>query len=241
MARIPARLVAVVLALVLMATAACTSQSQRLADGPSSTAAPVTYVAVGASDSVGVGTDDPTLDAWPVVLTRTALPAGSTLDNFGRNGATVASALDEQLAPALATEPTLVTVFLAVNDLRIATSVATYEAQLSQLVGALRRDGSTRVLLGNLPPVDHLPLYRSQAGTTFPEPAVVVALVADFNEAISRVADETGAELVDLHAVMTEAIANGTVDGLISGDGFHPSTAGNVAIADAFAAVLELS
>ena len=35
---------------------------------------PIVYVAVGASDSVGIGASDPVTQAWPQVFYRTALP-----------------------------------------------------------------------------------------------------------------------------------------------------------------------
>ncbi|MGI8684147.1 MAG: hypothetical protein ACR2MO_03465 [Acidimicrobiales bacterium] len=45
--------------------------------------------------------------------------------------------------------------------------------------------------------------------------------------------------MVDLDAVVQAARAAGTDASLVGDDGFHPSTAGHKAVADAFAAVLQ--
>ena len=215
--------------------------------GPPSTAPspePQVYVAVGASDAVGVGADDPARDAWPEVLTRTALPPGTELVNLGIPGATVSTALEHELPEALRHEPALATVWLNVNDLVAGVPVTTYERQLGDLVAALRRGGRTRVLVANTPPLDRLPVYvecRSRPGClggNLPGPASVRAAVDAYNAAVARVVAAHGAELVDLHAAGLAAADAGRERALMSDDGFHPSTAGHRAVAEAFAAAL---
>lgn len=212
--------------------------------GPSGTVAGLPrVVVVGASDAVGYGADDPATDAWPQVLARTALPAGATLVNLGIAGATVAVALAEELPAALAADATVVLVWLSVNDLVAQVPVDTYEAQLRRLVGDLRRGGS-RVLVGNAPPLDRLPISLSGAdgaGGADGAAARLGALdqaVGAYNAAVARVVAAEGADLVDLHAAALAARAAGTEASLVSEDGFHPSTAGHGAIAAAFAEVL---
>lgn len=201
-------------------------------------------MAVGASDGVGVGADDPGRDAWPEVLARTALPPGTELVNLGIPGATVATALEHELPEALRHEPALATVWLNVNDLVAGVPVAAYERQLARLVTELRRNGRTRVLVANTPPLDRLPVYvdcearPGCLGGNLPSPESVRAAVASYNAAVARVVDAAGAELVDLHAAGSAAADAGVERALLSGDGFHPSTAGYRAVADAFAAVL---
>lgn len=217
-------------------------------DGVTSTTAttapePRLYVAIGASDSVGVGADDPATDAWPRVLARTALP-GADLVNLGISGATVATALERQLPAALRRDPDLVTVWLNVNDLVAGIPPATYERQLGQLVAALRAEPERRVLVANTPPVDVLPAYvdcRARAGClgdSLPAPPPVRLAVGAYNEAVARVAAASGAEVVDLHAAGVAAHAQGRTRSLVGSDGFHPSTAGHHQVAEAFAAVL---
>ena len=216
----------------------CSGGSSMEAPPAPPAAQPQTYVAVGASESVGVGAERPLIDAWPRVLYRTTLERNTVFVSVGVGGSTVAEALDEQLPLALELRPTLVTVWLNVNDLNAGVPVATYEQQLSQLVRALRQNGRARVLLANTPPVDQLPVYQALAGTRFPPPDEVGALVATYNQAIARVANDGGAELVDLHAAGVQAVEEGTFASLISDDGFHPNTAGHARIAEVFAAAL---
>jgi lysophospholipase L1-like esterase len=209
---------------------------------PPAAAAPRVYVAVGASETAGVGADHPRTQAWPRVLHDRALP-GTRLVNLGVPGATVQDGLTEQLPRALAADPDVVTVWLAVNDLLSLVPVTDYEASLRSLVHALRRDGRTEVLVGNVPPLDRLPAYRTclpgshVSGVTcvlplVPSPRQVRALVAEYNAAIARVVAAEGAVAVDLSGDRR------TLSTLTAADGFHPSTRGHRVVAAAFARAL---
>ena len=147
--------------------------------------------------------------------------------------------------------PDLVTVWLNVNDLVARVPLATYEEQLGRLISGLRRNGSTRVLVANTPPLDRAPAYlacrpnpppRSRCALpAVPEPELVRLAVAAYNQAIARVVTANGATLVDLHAAGLAARSAGREESLFGTDGFHPSTAGHRAVADAFAVVLRAS
>ena len=200
------------------------------------------YVAVGASETVGVGADEPATQAWPQVLHDTALP-GARFVNVGVSGSTVGEALVAQLPKALAAEPDVVTVWLAVNDLTRLVPVEAYEQQLRMLVEPLRRGGRTKVLVGNVPALEQLPVYRAClpdappqgvpcALPVVPTLAEIRGVVDAYNAAIARVARDEGAVLVDL-------ARQKKLTGLVSGDGFHPSTAGHELVAASFAAALE--
>jgi lysophospholipase L1-like esterase len=204
------------------------------------------YVAVGASETVGVGADRPATEAWPTVLHGKAM-RGTGYVNVGVSGSTVAQALVQQLPRALAERPRVATVWLNVNDILGGVSPEAYEADLRRLVHALRRDGATTVLVANTPRVEALPAYVAclpdpppgarpcaRPGIA-PPPAVIRSLVARYNAAIQRVVTTEGAELVDLHAAAT-AFSGAR---LTAADGFHPSTAGHRAVAAAFAKILK--
>lgn len=192
----------------------------------------IVYTAVGASESVGVGADKPATEAWPRVLARTALGPDSTFHNVAVSGATAADALRTQVTAALATRPTLVTVWLNVNDLIALVPTSKYEKTMTEIVHALRRNGATQVLVANTPPIEDLPAFRRRFGSL---KQLAIARVDEYNAAIARVTESEGAILVDLHAAGVAARHNGTEASLISGDGFHPSTSGHAAIAVAFA------
>jgi lysophospholipase L1-like esterase len=241
---------------VAAAVAGCTGGDARSPGStpPATSERPITYAAVGASETAGVGTEDPTLDAWPRVLWRT-LPAGSVLYDFGVGGSTTRQALREQVDAAVAVGADVATVWLNVNDLLRGVPAAEYGRRLLAVVRSLRASGATTVLVANTPRLDTLPLYRAcrsrtgtyvaplgnvvacppDVGLVTPPPARVRAAVAAYNETIERIVREEGAVLVDLHAlgdVPTEQPE------LVSEDGFHPSTEGAAAIAAAFEQVL---
>ncbi len=207
---------------------------------------PLVYAAVGASETVGVGADEPLRDAWPRVVFRTALPPSAVFVNLGISGATVADALREQVPMVSEVAPTLVTVWLNVNDITAGVGPSQYERDLGTLLRTVRRNGATRVLVANVPPLDQLPAYvacRSagadcEIGDELPGPEALNRVVDAYNAATSRVVEREGAFLVDLHAVGLAARQSGTASGLVSADGFHPSTAGHAVVAEAFAKVL---
>jgi lysophospholipase L1-like esterase len=199
------------------------------------------YVAVGASETVGVGATHPASEAWPRVLHDRALPRTRFL-NLGVSGSTVGQALSEQVPSAVAAHPDVVTVWLAVNDLIQFIPVPTYEQQLRTLVHQLRRGGQTQVLVGNMPAVERLPAFLACLPGAKPGPvrcqlpvvppvAEIRAAVAEYNAAIARVTATEGATLVDLSR-------GRDLTALTAKDGFHPSTAGHRLIAKAFAARL---
>jgi lysophospholipase L1-like esterase len=231
--RRPGRL-AVVAALLLVVAASCTPHRPEVLP-PSDAGPPVVYVAVGASETTGTGSDQPLRDGWAYVLHRTALPQGATFVNMGIPRATVAQALNEELTQALSVKPNVVTVWLNVNDLVRGVPADDYERQLDTLVKGLRAGGRIRVLVANTPALETLPAFT--AGRLFSSPVsvdTVRAMVDDYNAAIARVAQREGALLVDLHAAAASP-------DLISRDGLYPNTAGHAAIAAAFAAVLRAS
>ncbi len=105
-------------------------------------------------------------------------------------------------------------------------------------------------MIANTPPLTDLPAYRACrpnpprdgpscfADSRLPPPEVIERAIDDYNAVIERVAARRGAEVVDLHARGLVARRAETVDRLVSSDGFHPSTEGHRAVANAFAAAL---
>lgn len=228
----------VLLVVAAVVAGACSFSRPEVLPPPADTGPAPVYVAVGASETTGTGSDQPLRDGWPRVLHRVAMPPGSVMINMGVPGTTVAQAVAEQVDVTLAARPNLITVWLNVNDITRGVSVVDYERQLESLVRSLRRSATTRVLVANTPPLDQLPAYVAGRLLGLPGPAVVRDLVDGYNAAIARVVKRTGALLVDLHGAGMAAREAGTEASLISPDGFHPSTAGHAAIAEVFAKVL---
>lgn len=201
------------------------------------------YAAIGASETSGIGAGDPRL-AWPQVFSDNVLPQSTVLHNFGIPGATTAQALRDEVPAALAVHPTVVTVWLNVNDLISGVTAQDYESQLRQLLQDLRQGGQARVLVANTPDLAQLPAYRAclpDAPTGGPDclipsqfmptPQAVATAVADYNAAIGDAARQEGATLVDLHLNDSQIAQHPE---WISADGFHPSGQGYAVIAKQF-------
>jgi lysophospholipase L1-like esterase len=200
---------------------------------PSGSATPIVrasgaihYVAIGASDTVGVGSLDPANGSWPSRIAA-LLPAGSTYRNLGVSGSLAAQAQRDQLPLAVREQPTIVTVWLAVNDLNAQVPAATYGAALEAILGALVKGTSARIFVGNVPDLRGVPVYAAL------DPLVVLAQVQIYNAAIEAAVAKYSprAVRVDLLTGSLELTTKITV----AGDGFHPSDEGYALIAQRFA------
>src|SRR5258706_12812315 len=105
--------------------------------GATATPHPFTYVALGASDAYGIGTNDPQTDNWPTVLAL-QLGADTHLVNLGVPGTTLKQALAAQLPVAVGAHPHVGTGWLAVNDLLARGPLAPYTQELHSSVGPRR-------------------------------------------------------------------------------------------------------
>lgn len=127
---------------------------------------PVTYVALGSTDTNG-GRDEQSLtDTWPHLLYRTHLPARAVFVNQARNRSTVADALREQVDEAVELEPTVATIWFGTSDAFDGTDPDQFGRDLSTLVDRVVGTGArVVVVLGPPPPdgdVDTAP-YTAQA------------------------------------------------------------------------------
>ena len=122
------------------------------------TAAAIRYVAIGASDSVGVGASDPARGSWPSRVAA-LLPAGAVYMNVGVAGSLALQAEREQLPGAIAQHPTLVTVWLAVNDLNATIEPASFADALGQIVDGLVAKTSATIFVGDVPDLRAVPVY----------------------------------------------------------------------------------
>ncbi len=123
--------------------------------------AKLTYVAIGASDTYGVGADDPETQNWPADLS-TLLGRQVHLINLGVPNIDVHAALGVELPIALDAHPDLVTVWLAVNDLADNVPVASYAHDLDLLLARLRICAPhARIAVANVPDLTLLPRFKS--------------------------------------------------------------------------------
>jgi lysophospholipase L1-like esterase len=208
----------VALVVVVVGSTGCSTRAH--------TARPTTYVAMGASDAVGVGARDPATEGWvPRLAAR--LGADARVVNLGVSGSTLAQALDEQLGPALDAQPDIVTVWLAVNDLNGRVSLDRYAMDLDSLLGQLETTHA-RVLVGNVPDLGSVAAYRGI------DPGPLRAQVDRWNRVIADTSARHGATLVNLYSRWREIAQHPEY---LSADGFHPSSEGYQALADVFGEV----
>lgn len=191
---------------------------------PEKSLRPLTYVAMGASDVVGIGADDPPNEAWVARIFK-RLPPGSKFHRLGVEGSTVMQAAMEQLPVAEKAEADLVTVWLAVNDFTLNVPLDHYEHALDWVVGRSSR-GKGRLFLGNIPDLTSTPAYDDE-----PREALKARL-DQYNSAIGRVAKRNDAVLVDLYGA-SQAVAGEAAE-LVADDGFHPSSFGYQVLAEIF-------
>lgn len=226
--------------MLLLLLAACGSPSTRAGGTvPTATHQPsVIYVALGASDAVGVGADDPNTQGYvPRIIAH--LPADAAALNLGISGIVLHDALTRELPRALAAHPTLVTVWLAANDFRGCTDLASYTADLNTLLDQLHSGTKAQVFVADLPDMSLLPAMQPGAqdlGACFQnhDQAQIRAMVQQWDAAIATSVAAHGDTLVDLF--------NGplaTHSDYISRDGFHPSSAGYAQIAELFWAQIQ--
>lgn len=183
-----------------------------------------TYVAIGASDAFGIGTDDPKTQSWPVVLTS-ALGTGVHLVNLGIPGATADLAIKDELPIAEAVNPVVITVWLGVNDFDQNVSLPDFTHQLQTLLLALKQTTVARIYVGNLPDLASLPRYAHADAIALRE------RVQTWNNAIATICGQESVTQVDFFAT-NDLIRHPEY---IAKDGFHPSTVGAQRLAAIFA------
>ncbi|GAC1455437.1 MAG: hypothetical protein NVS1B1_02810 [Candidatus Limnocylindrales bacterium] len=186
------------------------------------------YVAIGASDTVGVGATEPRTGSWPARIAARLTPAMYT--NLGVSGSLAAQARTQQLQPAVDTGPTVVTIWLAVNDLNAGVTTEAYAETIRGLLQELVGRTQARIFIGNVPDLRAVPAYRTV------DPTQLGARIDAYDRAIAAAAAPFPQRvfLVDLFTSSAELMSTGTV----STDGFHPSDAGYQLIADRFIAAM---
>jgi lysophospholipase L1-like esterase len=186
----------------------------------------IRYVAIGASDSVGIGARDPVGGSWPARVAA-LLPPRSVYRNIAVSGSLADQARIEQLPRAVRERPTVATIWLAVNDLNAQVTAQAHAAALGAIVDALVRDTGARIFVGTVPDLRAVPAYADT------DQAALIAQVEAYNAGIAALgARHVGrVTVVDLFTGSAELTSQITV----SDDGFHPSDAGYALIAGRFA------
>ncbi len=215
--------------------AACGGSSAALQPTPSPTAKPsFVYVALGASDAVGIGADDPNTQGYvPRLISR--LPKTAYPLNLGVSGIHLRAALSQELPDALKAQPNLVTIWLVGNDFRDCVPLDQYAADLDRLLSQLQTQTQAQIFVGNVPDMSLLPYFQQGARgggacVAGASTAKVRQLAQQWNATIDPIIQQHRAVLVNLF----DSDLAAHPDYISAQDGFHPSSAGYARLADLF-------
>jgi acyl-CoA thioesterase I len=193
---------------------------------------PVTYVALGASDAVGIGSNVPGSQGY-VPLVAAHLPKRSHLINLGISGIQLHEALSQELPLALSTSPNLITIWLVANDFIGGVTYDHYFHDLNFLLQQLHVGTHARIVMANLPDLTRLPAFANE---TPAQKSRMIVAIQQWNKEIAQLAKKYGVALVDLFSQGSQITVHPEY---ISGDGFHPSPSGYVQLANYFWQVIE--
>jgi len=190
----------------------------------------LTYVALGASDTFGIGADDPQSQNWPSDLAM-QLGRGVRLVNLGIPDVTLHDALNVELPVALDAHPNIVTIWLAVNDLIDNVPLRNYAHDLDLLLNRIQTAyPHARIAVANVPNLTFVPYFAAY------DPQTLSTLIQNYNASIASIVQHHHALLVDLYKQWKELHAHPEY---ISRDGLHPSTSGYTRIAEIFYQTLQ--
>jgi lysophospholipase L1-like esterase len=191
-----------------------------------------TYVAIGASDTFGIGTSDPYMENWPTDLAG-KLSQKVHLINLGIPGITLHDALNLELPVALDSHPKLVTIWLGVNDIANTVPVTIYSHDLDLMLTRLQSQApSAYILIANIPDLTLLPYFASYNQQELHH------IIEDYNATIAQEAQQHHAILVDLSKQNYNLRDHPEY---ISNDGLHPTDLGYLQIAELFYKTLKQS
>jgi len=189
----------------------------------------VLYVALGASDALGIG-------AFPITRgyvyrIKDALEAqglDANLLDSGIPGAQID--LIKQVVNygvpaigAIGREIDLVTLWTGVNDIIAGADPQEFEEDLEEILSRLREETSAFVVMGNVPNLTLLPRFIKD-----PSENVTIERILAFNDVIEDVGHNLDVPVIDFFKqILTDALVSDI-------DGFHPSNRGHARIAQQF-------
>lgn len=185
----------------------------------------ITYVAMGASDAVGVGAF-PLEDGYVYKIRDDLLSYADRVEfeNLGASGERISYYENTELPAAIAHKPDVVTIWAGPNDVGGGVDTAKFEAALERVLAALRQQSSAIIVMANVPDLTVLPFYQ-----LFPDEDVTLARIQAYNEAIARQCAAYGVPLVDLYRGRYAENVE-----YVSIDGFHPSNTGHAKLAELY-------
>ena len=175
------------------------------------------YVALG--DSYTIGTSVASADRFPDQLVAALLGSATPLElvaNLGVNGCTTADLIRDELPALPGLAPELVTLLIGVNDVVQGFPLATYAANVAEILGVLLAAlPAGRIVTISIPDYTATP-----AGADYGDPAAQHDAIVAENAAMARLAKHNGIAFVDIFDLSLEAAQDRA---LVADDGLHPS------------------
>jgi len=223
------------LCMLMLTLSACSQARTTGHNGQSTPSAPrsttsLTYVAIGASETFGIGTDAPYTQNWASDL---AMKLGSQVHfvDLGVPGILIHQALQVELPVAVDAHPNVVTVWLAVNDIIGNVPISSYSQDLNLLLSRLQASApSARIAVANVPDLTLLPYFNNY------DQQLLQTQVSAYNSAIASTVSRHHDILVDIYQHWQEISQH---PAYISNDGLHPSALGYARLAEVFYQALQ--
>ena len=224
-----------ILLLGLLGLSACTQaqstqhdQQSRTSTASSTTS--FTYVAIGASETFGIGTDAPYSQNWATDL-ATKLGSRVHFVDLGVPGILIHQALQVELPVAIDAHPNIVTIWLAVNDIISNVPASSYTQDLNLLLSRLQAAvPSARIAVANVPDLSLLPYFSGY------DQQALQTQVAAYNSAIATAVSLHHDILVNIYQYWQEISQHPEY---LSSDGLHPSAIGYERLAEVFYQALQ--
>jgi len=199
-------------------------------DGGSSTSSPdsITYVALGASATLGIGAI-PLTNGYVFKIKDELEQQSQAVDlvNLGVLGATI-DVIEVEVQDLISSKlrPDLITIWSGSNDVIAGNNPDDFETVLESILLQLSEETSALIVIANIPDLTKLPRFVDN-----PNSGVTLERIKAFNSSIELQASIFGIPVVDL---FSEEIT----ENLVSSDGFHPSNEGHVRIAELFIEII---
>lgn len=178
----------------------------------------VIYVALGDSTGAGLGARKGGYVARLFQRIESERGASSQHTNLCISGATSIDILRDQLEPAIAARPTLVTIGIGINDISRGMTEEQFAKNLQEIVARLKSETGAAVVFTNLPDVSLAPAVPASLRESFH------SRILAFNQKVKETADSNGLLVVDVYKATHDMIPSHPE--FFSADGFHPSDEG---------------
>ena len=196
-------------------------------------AAPLRYVALGDSYTIGTATAGPA-DRWPDQLVeRLGGDDGPIrlVANLGVNGYTSGDLIARELPALDRLDPELISLLIGVNDVVQHVSAERYGRNIAAILDELLG----RVRAGRIVTVSTPDYTVTPQGGGFGDPATQAAAIRAFNTILRDAAKDRGIAFVDIHDLSLRAASDRR---LVARDGLHPSAEQYALWVDRFAPVV---